>query len=105
MKLKSIPLALAASCLLTLLPLTAQDSPKEGQKNMPMMKEMMTDKEMMRQMCREMAKDPEAMRTMCQEMMKSEQGMTIMCQEMMKNDKARAMCKRMMDEAPAKTEK
>jgi hypothetical protein len=50
--------------------LFAQAPKQDTQKQMPMMKEMMKDKGMMREMCREMMKDPESMKIMCDEMMK-----------------------------------
>lgn len=84
--------------------LFAADPPNQDkQKQMPMMKEMMKDKGMMREMCREMMKDPDSMKIMCEEMMKNEKAMRTMCQNMMTNATFRSMCKQMIEEAEKKS--
>ena len=83
--------------------LFAQAPKQDTQKQMPMMKEMMKDKGMMREMCREMMKDPESMKIMCEEMMKDEKAMRTMCQNMMTNSTFRSMCKQMLEEAERKS--
>lgn len=83
---------LTALCLIvTAMPLLGADMSKEH------MQDMMKDKAMMQQMCAEMCKDPAMVKMMCDEMMKNPESMKVMCDEMMKNDKAKAMCKAMME--------
>ncbi len=51
----------------------------------------------LRQLCRDATKDPALMKMMCDEMMKEPKAMRTMCEEMMTSDKAKAMCKEMME--------